>query len=253
MLTSTFIHAPGIGLQTERKIWESGIYSWEKYLAKHETLDIAKSKKALIYPCIEESVRRLGAKDHRYFASVLPAGEHWRAVGEFGDKLGYLDIETTGCNRDDTITVIGLYDGTEMHTFVQGKNLEDFPEAVSHYNMLVTFFGSGFDLPVIRRAFPGIDLSHLHIDLCHVMRRLGFTGGLKHIEHELGINRSEETDGMSGFDAVRLWHEYKRGSTEALELLLHYNREDVVNMQNLLGYACRGMLDKLMPPNTARP
>jgi uncharacterized protein YprB with RNaseH-like and TPR domain len=33
---------------------------------------------------------------------------------------------------------------------------------------------------------------------------------------------------------VRLWREYEYGSREALELLLNYNREDIVNLKPLM-------------------
>ncbi|NIA09681.1 MAG: exonuclease, partial [Nitrospiraceae bacterium] len=32
----------------------------------------------------------------------------------------------------------------------------------------------------------------------------------------------------------RLWHEYERGSDDALELLLKYNREDIVNLETII-------------------
>ncbi len=246
MLNSTYIHVPGIGYSTERKIWEMGALTWAQYIELHAELKLAEAKKALILPRIEESIERLDAGDHAYFAKVLPSKDHWRAVSEFGDGVGYLDIETTGCNWNDHITVIGLYDGCEMQFFIHGQNLDDFPAVISKYKMLVTFFGSGFDLPFIRRTFPGLALDGLHVDLCHLLRRLGHTGGLKHIEIELGINRGAETLGLGGMDAVRLWHEYRRGSEEALELLLMYNKEDVVNMKDLLYYGCVEMA-KTMP------
>jgi uncharacterized protein YprB with RNaseH-like and TPR domain len=111
--------------------------------------------------------------------------------------------------------------------------------------MLVTFFGTGFDLPFIRRSFPYLKLGHLHVDLCYLLRRLGLRGGLKRIEIELGVERTPETDGLSGFDAVRLWSEYRRGSKDALDLLLLYNREDVINMKALLRHGCAEMLKRL--------
>ena len=217
MLTSTFIHVPSIGYTTERTIWEQGARTWADYLELHPTLKLSAGKKALILPRIEESISRLDDRDYAYFAQVLPSKEHWRALSEFGDDIAFLDIETTGCNRDDHITVIGISDGYEMQAFVRGDNLDDFRAAISKYKVLVTFFGTGFDLPVIRRTFPSLQLDQLHVDLCFLMKRLGFSGGLKHIETRLGINRTPETDGMSGFDAVRLWREYRKGSTEALE------------------------------------
>ena len=51
-------------------------------------------------------------------------------------------------------------------------------------------------------------------NLMYLLRRIGYTGGLKAIEQLLGVTRSEDTTGGTGFDAVRLWHEYERGSTE---------------------------------------
>jgi hypothetical protein len=222
-----------------------GASTWARYLDLHSTLPLPDGKKSLILPRIEESIEKLAARDYAYFSKILPAKEHWRAINEFGNELAYLDIETTGCNWDDQITVIGIYDGRTMRSFVQGVDLDQFPEAISHFKMLVTFFGSGFDLPVIRRSFPGLELNQLHVDLCHLMRRLGHTGGLKHIEIEMGISRSDDTNGLGGLDAVRLWNEYRHGNVKSLERLLQYNSEDVVNMKILLQKACDGMLAQL--------
>jgi len=58
--------------------------------------------------------------------------------------------------------------------------------------------------------------------------------GLKAIERVLGVARGEDTTGIMGFDAVRLWHEYERGSTDVLELLLKYNWENVVSLGKII-------------------
>ena len=247
MLTSTFIHVPGIGYVTERNIWEMGALTWAHFLDLHPKLSLSRAKKALILPRVQESISRLAAGDHAFFARTLPAKEHWRSVGEFGSEIAYLDIETTGCGLYDQITVIGLYDGRDMRAFVRDVNLREFPAAVSKFKILVTFFGSAFDLPFIRRAFPNLRLDQLHVDLCFLLRRLGLTGGLKRIEDQLGIARRPEVDGLNGFDAVRLWNEYRRGSDEALELLLLYNEEDVMNMEDLLAYGCAELAKKFRP------
>ena len=135
-----------------------------------------------------------------------------------------------------------------MKTFIQGVNMDEFPAEIARYKMLVTFFGSGFDLPFIRRTFPDLRMDQLHVDLCHLLRRIGLTGGLKSIETKLGVKRIPETEGLSGFDAVRLWHQYRRGSQEALELLLLYNKEDVINMEALLRHGCSELLKGLAHP-----
>lgn len=248
MLTATFVHIPGIGYATERRIWDAGALNWEQFLQLHPGLDLPRDKKALLLPRIEESIMRLQERDHAFFARTVPSKEHWRALSEFGGQLAYLDIETTGCGWGDQITVIGLYDGDEMQAFVRGVNLGEFPEAIRPFPMLVTFFGSSFDLPFIRRTFPDLQLDQLHVDLCFLLRRLGLTGGLKRIEGRLGIRRRPETEGLDGFDAVRLWKEYRRGSNEALELLLIYNKEDVMNMEFLLAYGCAGLNRELNHP-----
>lgn len=251
MLTSTFIHVQGVGYSTERKIWEMGARTWHDFLEKHSELGLTEQKRALIVPRVEESVERLAVRDHSYFAKVLPSRDHWRALSEFGNRLAYLDIETTGCGYGSEITVIGLYDGVEMRQFVKGLNMEDFPEAIRQCEMLATFFGSGFDLPFIRREFPDLELDQMHVDLCFLSRRIGLTGGLKHIEDLLGIRRRPEVEGFDGLDAVRLWSEYRRGSVEALELLLTYNKEDVMNMEHVLRHGYEEMLRGLCLPKNA--
>ena len=71
------------------------------------------------------------------------------------------------------------------------------------------------------------------MDLCHTLKRLGYRGGLKKIEKQLGINRGEDTDGLNGMDAIRLWREYLRGNEASLDTLIAYNQEDVVNLERL--------------------
>ena len=65
-----------------------------------------------------------------------------------------------------------------------------------------------------------------HFDLCFAARRVKMEGGLKKLEVMLGINRDESVQGMNGYDAVKLWDQARRGSPEAMERLLTYNRED---------------------------
>jgi hypothetical protein len=39
---------------------------------------------------------------------------------------------------------------------------------------------------------------------------------------------------MNGYDAIKLWERYRKyGRDEALNLLLEYNREDVINLISL--------------------
>ncbi|MBC2698314.1 MAG: hypothetical protein HF976_08310 [ANME-2 cluster archaeon] len=45
---------------------------------------------------------------------------------------------------------------------------------------------------------------------------------------------SDETTGQSGFDSVRLWYQYKRGSQAALDILVRYNIEDIQNIETII-------------------
>jgi hypothetical protein len=243
VLSSSFLHIPGVGTKTERHIWSRSVTTWSDFLSNPSAAGLSAQATARIAKAAEESLARLEARDHRFFATSLVRREHWRAYPEFSDCIAYLDIETTALEGDD-VTIIGLYDGYDVRVYQKGRNLEQFRIDIGRFGLIVTFFGSCFDVPFLCRRFPDLVFDHMHIDLCHALRRLGLTGGLKRIEHELGIERSPETEGLAGWDAVRLWREWERGSQEALDLLVAYNREDVVNMETLLKYAYPRLREK---------
>ncbi|HRK22272.1 MAG TPA: ribonuclease H-like domain-containing protein [Fimbriimonadaceae bacterium] len=232
MLTRTFIHIPGLGPRTERSLWDQGCLDWSDFLGetRYEVNQVPYETARLE---IETSRANLEGEVHQYFARALGNAEAWRAFPEFRKRAVYLDIETDGGDRGDSVTMVGLYDGKEFRALIKGDDLGEFPDVISHYGMIITFFGAGFDLPMLQKAFPNLRFDQLHIDLCPTLRKVGLHGGLKKIEKHLGIDRSEETDGLNGLDAVKLWRAYQRGSDAALERLVAYNREDVVNLERL--------------------
>jgi uncharacterized protein YprB with RNaseH-like and TPR domain len=246
LLESTFLHAKGVGRTTELKLWEAGASSWELYLeAQDAKWPLSPAQRAMLTETVEESVERMSAEDFAWFAELLPASEHWRAVPAFGHRMAFVDIETNGGMAPEDLTVIGVFDGRRMTHYVQGDNLDKFPEALADAAVIVTFFGTGFDLPFLRRAFPNLAMPQLHVDLCYMLRRLGYRGGLKSIENQMGIRRSNATTGLSGMDAVRLWQEYRMGRARSLETLLAYNAEDVRNMSELLSEGYRKLARKV--------
>ena len=237
MLRQTFLHVPGVGYRTEERLWRSGIASWDDVRGERAS-GLPRHLRATLEEEIARSEDALERGRYRYFAARLPLREHWRAWPEFRDTVAYLDIETTGLDIGrDALTVVGVYDGQTKRSFVKGTNLEDLPAALEEARLLVTFNGSRFDVPFLRRAFPRMRLDQLHLDLMNPLHRLGYWGGLKRIERRLGIDRSDETAGLSGFDAVRLWEEYEAGDDDALDRLLTYNLEDVVNLEPLAEFA----------------
>lgn len=238
MLRQTFLHIYGVGPRTEERLWRSGVRSWEDFPSGREAVRLPRPLARRIEVELERSEEALRRGRYRYFASRLDAREHWRAWPDFRRDVAFLDIETTGLSLGrDAVTVVGAYDGRTFRSFIQGVDMEQLPEFLEDRKMLVTFNGQRFDVPFLRRAFPRMRLDQIHVDLVHPLHRLGFYGGLKAIEARLGIVRSEETTGLGGFDAVRLWSDYTDGNEDALDLLLAYNREDVVNLERLADFA----------------
>ena len=52
--------------------------------------------------------------------------------------------------------------------------------------------------------------------MVHPLWRIGYTGSLKKIKRMLGVTRKEDTTRITGFDAVRVWHECPHHLTDAL-------------------------------------
>ena len=238
MLEKTFVHIPGIAYMTERRLWERGITDWAAALACGTPPgSFSAARWGLVQDTARDSAASLQSLDHRFFARSLAPKDHWRACRHFRHAVGYLDIETDGGYYGQAVTVVGIYDGTRTKSFVRGENLEAFADEIERYAMLVTFNGATFDLPLLRRAFPQVTFDQLHVDLRYMLSKLGYRGGLKHIEREVGLARDDDIAGFSGEDAVLLWNEHRRGSAEALELLLRYNAADVENLERLLDMA----------------
>jgi len=242
LLESTFVHIPGVGAQTERALWDQGCHTWHDLLASPDKYSCGQIGKESMQAAVVKSVEALQGRRHGFFRYGLGTKEAWRAFPEFRDACVYLDIETDGGRNGDSVTTIGMYDGNEFTCLIKGRDLDHFPDIIARYSMIVTFFGTGFDVPMLQKCFRGIRMDQLHLDLCPTLKRLGIRGGLKKIEKQLGIQRGDDTDGLDGLDAIRLWRRYTTlGDDGALETLIAYNREDVVNMERLAEYTYDNM------------
>jgi uncharacterized protein YprB with RNaseH-like and TPR domain len=147
----------------------------------------------------------------------------------------YLDIETA---FNGSITVIGIFRPDLGTIQLVGGGVSDLNlyRALNGIGTIYTYNGGSFDLPVIRKRLR-VDLKQdfRHHDLMRDCWKQGLKGGLKRVELKIGIARP--TAGLSGWDAPRLWYRYDTlGDLAALELLLRYNRDDVVNLPRLRAY-----------------
>lgn len=154
-------------------------------------------------------------------------------------NAAYLDIETTGlCQRRSQLTVVGI--AVEQGPSLKLTQLIDdqiseqtLADALQGVERLYTYNGSRFDLPFIRSKL-NFDLCSIcpHTDLMYHCWRQNLKGGLKNVERLIGIKR--QLPDVDGYQAVQLWWQFvNNADTSALETLLAYNREDVINLQLL--------------------
>jgi len=251
MLKHTFQHLHGIGEKTEKRIWAEGITSWEKFLDLPRSAVLSPWQYDLACGELEQSLRALERREAHYFTEKLSAQLYWRLYPEFGQRVAYLDIETTGVTvGTSAITVVGLYDGERPRVYVQGQNLLRFVEEIEEFTILVTYNGKLFDLPFIRREL-GLPLQQAHIDLRYPLAALGYKGGLKKIERSVGLDREGPVALLDGWCAVLLWQYHERGEAGALETLLRYNLEDVIHLPQLLALVYNTRVQRLpfrLPP-----
>ncbi|MFH1520411.1 MAG: ribonuclease H-like domain-containing protein [Candidatus Micrarchaeota archaeon] len=234
MLENTFIHLPNFGPRRERRLWSSGITTWDDFLERFGSSQFHKT----FCTKLASSKHALHHGDGEFFANILPSCETWRTFPHF-KKVAYLDIETTGLGRGtDYVTVIGVFDGKKVHSYVHGQNMGDFNSDIRDYDAVVTFNGSLFDLPFIRNNIPGAKLPKLHIDLRFALSSINIRGGLKKIEAQFGMEREDDLKGLNGYDAVLLWQAYKkRNDKAALDKLIRYNAADISNLKILMEWA----------------
>jgi uncharacterized protein len=235
MLENTFCHIAGVGTTTERRLWSEGVRSWQD--VDGYQLPFSRQKAREFCRCLSESAEQLARSNPRYFYETLPADQHWRMFPHFRNTIAYLDIETTGLSGySDVVTTIVVYDGRSIRHYVRGQNLADFARDISDYQFVVTYNGKTFDLPFLRHHL-GLPMDQAHIDLRYVLSSLGYRGGLKGCERQLGLER-EGVEDIDGFFAVLLWRDYMENrNPQALETLLAYNTVDVVNLETLLHLA----------------
>jgi len=226
---NSFIGVDGVGEKTERSIWEQGVTHWDEF----EPSVVGGTRGENIRRFIDEGREYLDAADVAFFDRQFPTSEQWRLYETFDDRACFFDIETTGLDEHrNQVTTVSLHQAGETETLVAGDDLTagNLRAAFEDAGLLVTFNGKRFDVPFLEANFD-IDLQRPHLDLMYTCKKIGFSGGLKQVEQDIGIERDRPD--ISGQDAVRLWREHERGQDGSLETLISYNREDTVNLQTL--------------------
>jgi hypothetical protein len=243
LLRGTFVHLPGVGPRTEEGLWRQGITCWGDFVAAPKVKGISPARKAMLDRELSAAEGELAGGRYDRLVERFRYSDLWRLYPLLEPGARFLDIETDGLSRDAVTTVVGISrfgpngDGGILHrALVRGMDLSrgELVKALEGATILVTFNGSSFDIPVLRREFGEFLPKVPHLDLRHLSRKAGMTGGLKSLERRLGIARDPEVQMLAGDDAVRLWRVWERkGHKRALELLVDYNREDAMNLAPL--------------------
>lgn len=241
MIKNTFTILPKISYTKERNLWSIGIEDWYSFLKENKIKNISEKAKIMYNKQLERASFELEERNSKYFSNLLKPADVWRLYPEFKDEALFLDIETSIYYGD--VTVIGMYNGEDFYTMLQGKNMDKelFKKILANHKLLLTFNGSSFDIPVLERFFK-IKIDIPHLDLRHLCSRIGLKGGLKSIEKQIFIKRDEDVSGLEGKEAVMLWENFLLTKEwRYLNRLLKYNEEDVVNLKKIADFAVKQM------------
>lgn len=259
MLRSTFQHIFGVSADRERELWQRGVHDWEDF-------------RVLVFPAEDLfSVPQLGGglagfasgesalrkRDFGWFSQRLPRQLLYRVALTEPDTVIFLDIETTGRsslgNGLQDITMVGWSIGGRFKAWLATDDESELRADLKRACAIVTFNGTGFDLPHIRSHFPELELPACHIDLRPLAKRYEWRGGQKAIERELAFDRASITPFDSGDFAPRLWSQWLSGDADALRALIAYNYADVAGMTWILEACIRRALDEQDVPLLLRP
>ncbi len=237
MLSRSFIILDSIGETTERNLWRSGIKDWDDFLKVRAIPRMGAERKLACDVQLKEAKFHLEHDDVGHFIPLLHRRDTWRLWDMVKDDALFLDIETTGLHDSAVTTVVGVADKDGFKVLVRDKDLDRdaLLDVFKGHSCIVTFNGSMFDVPFLEARFGDLGLDGIpHLDLRFAGKRAGLSGGLKRIEKAVGIVRPDEVEDIDGYEAVRLWKRYERtGDKTALQTLIDYNEEDVMNLPKL--------------------
>ena len=171
----------------------------------------------------------------------------------FTEHIVFFDIETTGFSPAHTsLYMIGCVsrrgDTLIVDQFFAEKTIEEkllllsFINQIEPCDTIISFNGSGFDIPYLKAkcGLLGVKkrfLDYAHVDIYKVVSQLKFllkteNCKQKSIEQFLGIRRD---DTLSGGDLIDVYKNYlNQPNDEALFLLRQHNYDDITGLPALL-------------------
>jgi len=224
-------HLPGIGTETLKFLEQAGLRDWKHLLDEPQRIPVSARNRERIVGDILRAEQALAEEDIAYFVQTLSRRDHWRILSHYFDRASYFDIEISGPTMP-VVTAIACYHRGVARTFLRGENLDEFLELLEDVDLLVSFNGDSFDVPMILNAYRIPTLPCPHLDLRWVCYHGQLKGGLKLIERHLGIIRPPDLQGVDGEEAIWLWSAWKsRGDIRARAKLERYCAADAVSLK----------------------
>ncbi|MDH3217534.1 MAG: ribonuclease H-like domain-containing protein, partial [Candidatus Krumholzibacteria bacterium] len=169
------------------------------------------------------------------------------------DEICFLDIETTGLSPSTYVFLCGLMYVEDRRFVVEQLFARDYSEekgmllhlrdVVGRYPMIVTFNGSGFDVPFLRIRMAVTRVEAVtpfeHVDLFDTAKEhfadVLADCKLETIERHLrGFKRRGD---ISGWEIPQAYHEFVRtGDAGDIRRILYHNRMDLLAMAYLVNY-----------------
>ena len=264
MIEQTFLHLPGVGYNTERRLWLRGHRSWDslhceltKGTRVREVLrgerqgslfgscEAALDRRSIAWlDCLDESRRALREKRYKFFLDLLKPSDHWRVLSLCLNDAVFLDIETTGLSQElHYVTVIGALRHGRFFQWTWPEPLDELRQLLEAAPVVVTFNGKRFDLPFLAHH-ANLSQPKAHVDLLFLAKAAGLSGGQKVVEEALGLVRPDDLRGFEGAEAVVAWCSALYGNKRNYRQLLQYNRLDVELMPQLAVTLCKRLAEQ---------
>ncbi len=248
MIKESFIFLNCIGEKKEKQIWGQGIRDWDSFKKTSVIKGLSQKSKLLYDTQLTQASNALKENNSSFFIDKLEQKHTWRLYEEFKDEACFFDIETTGIKKKDHIIAAGIFDGLKTKTLISGINfnINTLARELKRYKIIITFNGSSFDIPFLKKRYPSLIPKIPHIDLKHACFSAGLKNNLKDIEKRLGITRNPIINKIRGGDVYRLWRMYfASGDEHYLNLLIEYNEEDAVNLQKIADFVLKKLENNL--------
>ncbi|MBU0470701.1 MAG: ribonuclease H-like domain-containing protein [Nanoarchaeota archaeon] len=239
MIKKSFLFLERINSRKEKNIWKQGIKDWQDFLKADKVRGISVGKKSYYDRKLREAQVALLNDKAEFFKRKLPSKEIWRLYSHFKEECCFLDVEVDSFGK---VILVGISDYYNSNFFVKGINLNQqrLEKELSKYKLVITFNGSSFDLPKLKKQFH-LEVTSPHLDLKPLCVNLGLKGGLKEVEKILNLKRPANLTG----NPVELWKTFHAsGDREWLELLIEYNKEDIENLKGVTDFVYRKLLDQ---------